>query len=431
MARHLKVLKSLEGKRVRKNDASGKKPEYAVVAADVGTGEELPLLVEAATWLPIDLPLRWVVFHRRYEVAASTIRNDLAALRHLYRWADRLDAFPCGLEGRLSSGGTLTYDELTSLAAALRAAVAVRKEGMAEGASVGRIAHSVRLFLQWAVVPANRGEPGAPPSDLAQIERQIDTILKPLSKGGGAGRRQETPADEIERIERVIAPVITASGRIVSPLRWHKDNPFKRTTRLRNWLMWCLAVDEGLRLGEILGLYVSDFPDVAGTPTVRVIGRADNPLDKRKSKPQAKTLDRVLPASPRVQAALRAYLTSRPPVGRRSGGSPFLITTARGNPLGESAAGSIVKVLRGADLASELCTFHGLRHAWAEDLAEALFAKNRTERETVIAKLRVLGGWALTSRMPAHYADGAIARDAMRDMRERQSRLFNFVEVAG
>lgn len=49
----------------------------------------------------------------------------------------------------------------------------------------------------------------------------------------------------------------------------------------------------------------------------------------------------------------------------------------------------------------------------------------------MIAKLRSLGGWALTSRMPAHYADGAIARDAMRDMRERQSRLFNFVEVAG
>lgn len=86
--------------------------------------------------------------------------------------------------------------------------------------------------------------------------------------------------------------------------------------------------------------------------------------------------------------------------------------------------------MRSGDLASELCTFHGLRHAWAEDLADALFAKNRNEREAVIAKLRALGGWALTSKMPAYYADGAIGRDAMRDMRERQSRLFNFVEAA-
>ena len=52
MAQHLKVLKSLEGKRARKNDAPDKRPEYAVITADVGTGEEVPLLVEAATWLP-------------------------------------------------------------------------------------------------------------------------------------------------------------------------------------------------------------------------------------------------------------------------------------------------------------------------------------------------------------------------------------------
>jgi integrase len=229
----------------------------------------------------------------------------------------------------------------------------------------------------------------------------------------------------------VIAPVTTASGRIVSPLRWHKENPFKRITRIRNWLMWCLALDEGLRLGEILGLYVSDFLNVEGTPSVRVVGRADNPFDVRLSKPQAKTLNRILPTSLRVQAALRAYITSRPPIGRRPGGTPFLITTARGNPLSESSAGNIVEILRRAGLASRQCTFHGLRHAWAEDLADALFAKNRKEREIVISKLRTLGGWALDSKMPAHYADGAIARDARRDMRERQSRLFNFVEAVG
>jgi hypothetical protein len=77
----------------------------------------MPLLVDAATRAPMRLALRWVFFKRRYEVAESTIRSDLAALRQAYGWGER--EFPAGLEGRLERGA-LTYDELQRLDAWLR-----------------------------------------------------------------------------------------------------------------------------------------------------------------------------------------------------------------------------------------------------------------------------------------------------------------------
>ncbi len=40
----------------------------AIIHLVLDTGERLPCLVDAHTWLPLRLPMRWAVRYRRYQL---------------------------------------------------------------------------------------------------------------------------------------------------------------------------------------------------------------------------------------------------------------------------------------------------------------------------------------------------------------------------
>jgi len=44
-----------------------------VVSSTLSSGEGLPVLVSAESWLPFSMTLRWAVLARRFEVAESTL----------------------------------------------------------------------------------------------------------------------------------------------------------------------------------------------------------------------------------------------------------------------------------------------------------------------------------------------------------------------
>lgn len=398
------------------------------------------------------LALRWAVFARRFEVAESTLGGNLRGLRYLYVWGAW--RFNGGLESRLQEG-PLGASDLTNLKEFLRAPdvedCATGTPGTTGGergantadTAAGARALAALLFLRWAISPLNRNERGAEPADARDALTQLDVILGPLANRAGQGGERQAPTMALlDLMEERIRPVQDEEGRFRVPLQWKQDNPFKPATRLRNWLMWQIARDCGPRIGELLALKLQDVRQLDGEWVVTFVRRPDDAEDTRIVRPQVKTLARAVPMSPYVTFAYTAYLRERGS-GRRRRGSPFLFTSTHGSgrPLSVSAAGLVMQELSRA--AKNPITWHLLRHAWATDIARHVLEETTKGRRRgasdaeamqalLVEQLRVLGGWAVTSREPMRYAKTAIHEHAVRTLRDmQQQRADHFARRRG
>jgi hypothetical protein len=74
-----------------------------VLPLTLDTGEVLPTLVDADSWIPVRVATRWVVRRRRWRSMPSTLANDLRSIGLLYSWASS------ALEG---SGANLVREEI-------------------------------------------------------------------------------------------------------------------------------------------------------------------------------------------------------------------------------------------------------------------------------------------------------------------------------
>ena len=402
---------------------------WSVVEADLGTGERLPLLVDRTTWMPASLPLRYAVLLRRYQCALSTLRGDMDALRLLYRW--RGEVCSRELEPRLAGLPLLSRDELASLRWFLeRYTARETTEGglMLHSATLGRYVATIRAFLAWAAVPSNRNERGAAPVDLPDFIAGLEFVFRPIRGGSQYSiRRRPLSMAEIRLAESLLAPRSDALGRILEPVRWHDANPFKGPSRTRNWLLWLLGIDAGLRMGEALKLRVDDVvvgPDLV--TYIRVVRRPDDTDDPRGRQPAVKTRERLIPASKRVLAALRLYQTNLGRLGRRRGAS-YLLTTRAGPAKTQNGASQAIDLLKRA-IGASAHTFHSLRHTFFEGLASDLYLQQEADpsvaKEHVKDVVREIGGWTTRSSMPEYYAQHAIALAARRQLVRRNERLF-------
>lgn len=414
--------------------AMARKPDlkaWQVVTSILPGGERLPTLVRRETWLPAPSALRWVVLARRLEVAVSTLGRDIDGLRYVYAWAEA--RFEGGLEARLAAG-PLDHTDLISLREYLRQPdPAGKKPGAVGGASAGARALSAKLFLIWAISPSSRNQRGAEPRDALEVRAAIEGVLGPLAKQVGRGRDRVAPENSLlDHLELLLRPQMGVDGRFSQPLAWHPKNPFEPEARVRNWLMYCLARDCGLRIGEILCLRAADIISTDGTTYVRIVRRPDDESDPRSNAPAIKTLERVVPLSPHGVLALRTYLTSRGPSARKKG-SPFLIQSERGLPLSKSPAAAVMKRLRGAGNIEDDFSWHHLRHAWATEYVREVLRDTQSGRAPVasdeaamrallVDKLRLVGGWSQTSTMPMKYAMAALREHAIMDMAAVQAR---------
>ena len=123
-------------------------------------------------------------------------------------------------------------------------------------------------------------------------------------------------------------------------------------------------------------------------------------------------------------AALRFYLTTPPPLGRKSGKSPYLFVTDEGQPLSLGRAQDIIHIL-GERSGVKRLSWHRLRHTWAERLAVHLL-----ETPNGLDQLMYLGGWT-HSQSPLRYIQDAVAQQAQTTLREWQSSLYAHSESDG
>jgi integrase len=389
------------------------KKTFSVLHIVLDTGERLPCLVDAASWIPARVALRWAMRYRRYRVQSSTLAANLRVLGKVYRWTQETAGFD--LDDRLTEGRTLQNREIESLARSLRGNASV--QALDTGAFDQHLA-IVEDFLKWSLDSENRG--GRRSLDLAQLAQErnrIGLILRSLRSGAHASDRIEPLEEaEIRTIRNSIGPRRDAQGVLSFP------EVFSAHTRLRNWLMFEVALELGIRRGELLKLRLDSLPR-GGEDGIRVLRRPDDPHDSRSKEPAVKTAERVIPASRSLLAAIRAYLTYPRPMGRVSGRSPYLFLARSGSPVSMDTADDVIAAIGEHSGVSPL-SWHRLRHTWAERMAEAL-----ADQPNGMDRLVYLGGWT-NPQSATRYIQRALASQAKEAVRNYHRKLYGEAQDA-
>lgn len=393
-------------------------PEFCLVNLVLDTGERLPCLVDKQTWLPARLATRWAVRWRRYRVQSSTLASNLRILGKMYDWAWRIAAID--LDRHLTAGRLLTPQQLESLTAYLRENATVRGGSAIAPHTYNTHLSVIENFLKWSLYQANRGGIALFSLEELSAEREYLTLFFQSIRvsGGHVQRLQPLTEAEIKQIRDAIQPHPGETGEWVFP-----KNAFSISTALRNWLMFEVAYELGLRRGELLKLRLDSLPR-GREESILVRRHPDDPHDSRDREPAVKTAERNLPASRNLMQALRYYITAPPPVGRIHGQTPYLFVTRQGNPVAIDTAQDIIRAI-GQHSGIHPLSWHRLRHTWAERMADILL-----DQPNGMDVLMYLGGWS-HPESPKRYIQNALVKQSAQLLAQYQYKLYPTAEGGG
>lgn len=405
--------------------------------------EPCPVLVDASSWVPLRVPLRWMVRAERWDHAPNSRADALRALAVVYTWADHTPEVG-DLDHFIETGGMLEGAQIESLIAFMRSRVAtaeLERRNRAGGKSaadeaptygtLGKIAMTAKRFLSWAADPQLRGARSVVPmNELIMYRQRLETLFLSAIRSRTRGKRIE-PLDGTadEQLRDLISPMRTADGHTAMPFRFREVSPWPEPLRLRNWLIYQIARELGLRKGEILKIRIDDIITEHGETRIEVRRRVNDRADVRRQRPAVKRGERALPVSNLLKAGLRIYQTTPWPVGRRGVPTPYLFVASRKDadgrvrPLSLFSLHSALK-RAGKHLDLPKLSAHTLRHTWAEEAAEGLLERHARDEERVIAILRELGGWSPESNIPAHYIRNVLRRAGNEYLKSRNSNLW-------
>ena len=180
---------------------------------------------------------------------------------------------------------------------------------------------------------------------------------------------------------------------LVRPL--NDKNPFTELVKNRNYLLFRLLYETGLRSGEILQLKITDIKFSQNLIEVR---RRHNDLEDtyRSIEPNAKTLERDIYITPELAEEIRAYVIKERPLMRNANKHSFLFVSNKGksagNPISLIQFSRIVeKVAEDENLADFIkkhgfkgarrITRHGFRHDFNNRLSISIDKNNEKARE--------------------------------------------------
>ena len=406
---------------MKKKQAEGVSP-FCVLRLVLDTGERLPCLVDRETWLPVRLATRWAMRYRRYRRQSSTLADNLRMLGSLYAWARISGGFD--LDDYLTQGNILTPRQIEAFASTLRTPDTLHALGPTDVSETvsplidaGTYDHHLgitEMFLTWALDSMNRG--GVSRLSLEQLaaERaQLSYLFRSLRIGARPSKRMEPLEDpEIHHIRETIGPKREGQNPWAFP-----DLLFSEATRLRNWLMFEVALQLGVRRGELLKLRLDSLPR-GSDDGIRILRFPDDPADTRVQEPAVKTAERILPASRHLLSTLRAYRTLPPPLGRARSRSPYLFVTVEGQALSLARADDIIQDISHHSGIAPL-SWHRLRHTWSEKWAERFLTQPNGKD-----LLQYAGGWT-NPHSPDHYIQHTVEKQAAHLMRTYHQTLYS------
>lgn len=421
--------------------------KYRVITIRSQTGEELPVLVNADTGMPLSNPNLFVISElRARNLAANTLGQALRAIGLLQQF---LDSVSINLDARLADGRILELGEIDELVAyigmkqpnldlmlpkkveVIRGAYVSslekvrmtvksdkRDSRVSSGTKAIRMIY-IRGYLEWlvrrALLSVGYREPISKPlSDAAEtLIRQLNSRMPSSRSRTELATRQGLEPDIRMRVLSVTHPE--------SP-----ENPWKnKHVRLRNYLVFRWLLDLGLRKGQLLGVRLEDINFRAGE--VEIARRPDNPVDCRPNPAKNKGKRFLLPLEENLSELTRAYILGprREIAGARK--TPFLfVATGTGKPMSQSGVSKLFIELRRKvrGLPEELSP-HVLRHTWNDQFSEFM-DKNKVPAELEKKLRTTLMGWSDNSQMAARYTRRHIQRKAAEASLDMQAAAFKW-----
>jgi integrase len=369
------------------------------------SGEYLPILVNIISWLPYKLALRWVMNQGRGHLASSSLENYLRSLKLIYEWADlqRID-----FDTFIINGYHLDHNQFRSLIMFLRENSVSKETNAISNNTYNRHLYVVENFFRWILYPYNCG-------GLRRLsDKEITIILQKYKfffdsqklTTSRSRRMQPISFEEEASIRAYLKPTEDERGKILWP-----DNGLRKSSKLRNYLMFELAICLGLRRGELLKLRIDSLPRGNEKKEIKILRFPDDPADSRKNEPSVKSSERRLPIPPHLLKWISRYLNEKPPLGRRGYATPYLFVTRSGEPVSITEANNIVQSI-GTNSGVDNLTWHRFRHTWAERLADKLLGV-----EKGLDYLRRLGGWKSSESAERYigYATEKVAQQILED----------------
>ena len=351
--------------------------KFSISTVVVPTGERLPILEERETAVPCELALRWSILDRRGHVAASTLTDDLRAVQKLYEWADKTLETP--LDNHLVEWKGFSAKQVYSLAQYIKTSGRSNVAGSIGVASAvlrpevfNNQWRKIGLFLRWAAWMYARDE-----SDRRGQQRTINEAHERIER---AFRHHL-----VGELAVSFASVLTDEEwekvrRIVDPER--EDVWPDPSVRFRNFTMVYLAINTGIRVGEILKLTLSQIPR-GHEEHITVKRNPDDPNDPRPEEPRVKTNERELFVSMPIRKILGAYVTQY----RARSRYPYLFLSQGGEPLSLRAARHITEQI--SKVAKVRLTWHRFRHTFLDQIYTDLSAEPNGKD-----LLREIAGWS-------------------------------------
>ena len=331
----------------------------------------------------VDLwPMYWSVTELRPQSGSNaTIEQGLRGPQELHTWAT--GARIC-LQDRLATGRGLDEPEIEGLIQhmASGASGGRRRRAPLSAATRGTRLRRIARYLAWWGEDIEGGLRRLHPSDRARLRRAREDLEARLLRRvprvrGEPGRLS------LERCQ--MAALLAAVDAPEGP--W--QDPFVGG---RNWLLILWALHTGLRIGELLGIRISDLDLEART--VLVARRPDSPDDPRRRQPTNKCRERPVGLPSGVVERTRRHLACERPTVLGSRGNPFLFVSGTGRPLSASTVTRMYGQVREAfpAVGPNFCG-HVLRHTWNEAFSRACDAAG-VGAEDEARQRAYLMGWA-------------------------------------
>ena len=351
--------------------------KYSVSTVVVSTGERLPILVERETAVPCELALRWSILDRREHVAASTLTDDLRAVQKLYEWADQVLETP--LDKHLIEWKGFSAKQIYSLAQYLKTSgrfsvagsIGTSGDVLSPGTFNSRW-RKIEHFLRWAAQmyarddSDGRGQQWAIQEARKRIERVFRQHLTREPATGFVGALKD---EEWEKIRQVVDPA-------------REDVWPDPRVRFRNFTMVYLAINTGVRIGEMLKLTLDQIP-LGREEHITVKRNPDDPSDPRSEEPRVKSNERELFVPAAIRRVLGAYATQYRERSRYS----YLFLTQGGEPLSLRRARHVAEQI--SEVAKVHLTWHRFRHTFLDRVYEKV-----SDEPNGKDLLREIAGWS-------------------------------------
>jgi integrase len=399
-----------------------------IVSSD---GERLKLLVSRSSGIPLFYPNLYITSQiRGRSKSIATTQSFITSMKVLYSWNHQ---FSIDFEGRWACGKWLMVWEIDSLrdhcSLALKGntvrpvkVLSLKQVQRCEPRTVDMPTKYIRMtfiadYLLWL----------AEVMGVVKSDKQHKADLQRVYKGIKAHRPKKKGRSDTAREDKGLDPTLLQDVLEVSK-PGHELNPYQGyPLQIRNASIIALLHYLGIRRGELLNLRVDDVDFVSNE--IRIIRRADSPLDQRVYQPLVKTEERILPVSDKMAERLAEYVTKVRSKYPRAKKHPYLFVTQKqgphqGNPLSNSGFGKLMSALQRVAESFSQVHAHAFRHSWNYSFSKTLDNSPDQISSAKEEQMRsYLMGWKETSGTAAIYNRRHIKEKAKKAVLEFQNKV--------